>query len=301
MCLTVSGVSGAPTTLGVASGRPVTINYPNNFNRRKLYPLIIGLHGLGGSSAVGKWFSTMLSAIASGPGCIVLEPTGTIATISGDLFWNSADPCCNFSGPNPDDTTYLANLIIEAKSLLPVDPRYVVVFGYSNGGFMANTLARCHPELVTHAMSYAGMGIDATRDTGSGPVADTHFCAIASPVHYTHVHGTSDTVIVYTGDPGPGDTVGGDTAIGPYLSAVQSCDRWVTANGGVGAMTVVGSARDFVAALPGNESDILEPATSQGANGSVVLVRVNGGAHVQGMNTAFTNWAQERIWSAPRV
>lgn len=303
MCLSVQGSSAEPTTLQASTSRPCNVLYPRNYNRRKLYPLIIGLHGVGGTgsaSGVSKFFNSLAAATMSGPGCIVLEPVGTL---NGSLqpFWDASDPCCRLGFGSPvDDTGYLAALVTEALARLPIDPRYIIMTGYSNGGFMANTFARCHPELVTHVLSYAGMGLDATRDTGSGPVTDAHFCAISTPVHYTHVHGTADVVVAYGGDPGPGDTVVGDTPSGPYLSALQSCERWRDANGGSGAFTITGVQRDFTG-VGATESDILVPATAQAANGSVVFVIVNGGSHVQGMNTAFTNWVQERIWTSPRL
>ncbi len=306
MCLTVNGAAGKPANLQAATARPCPVFLPNNYNARKSYPIILALHSLGSnaSSTLARFFGSQIAAQNSGPGCIVLAPSGTLNG-SAQPFWDASDPCCRLGFGSPvDDTGYLTACLNEAIATFNIDRRYVVVVGYSNGGFMGNTLARCHPELVTHVLSYAGMGLDATRDIGSpgspNIVADAHFCAISAPVHYTHIHGTADNVIVYTGDPGPGDTVGGDTATGPYLSALQSCERWRDANGGVGAFTTYATA-DLTAGIVGSETNIMAPVTSQAANGSVELWEVTGGSHVQGMNTAFIDRIAQRIWSNPRV
>lgn len=302
MCLAVNGASGKPANLQAATSRPCPVFLPNNYNARKSYPLILGLHSLGSnaSSTLARFFGSTIAAQNSGPGCIVLGPSGTLNG-SAQPFWDASDPCCRLGFGSPvADTDYLAACITEALATFNIDRRYMIVVGYSNGGFMANTLARCHPELVTHVLSYAGMGLDATRDTGSGPVADSHFCAISTPVHYTHIHGTADATVVYTGDPGPGDTVGGDTPTGPYLSALQSAERWRDANGGTGAFTTYATA-DLTAGIVGSETNIMAPATSQATNGSVELWEVVGGSHVQGMNTAFIDRIARRIWDNPRV
>jgi polyhydroxybutyrate depolymerase len=306
MCMTVQGAAGKPSQITVM-GRTADIYWPNNYNEANPdgYPVIFSLHSLGNSaSGVGKWFGTIAAACASGPGCIVVVPYGTQDPFNGDLFWNASDPCCDFNNIGPDDTGYLYALANVVFGIANVDRRFVIWAGYSNGGYMGNTLARCHPDVVSHLLCYAGGGLDATRDIGSpgspNIKTDAHFCPFTAGLFYLHAHGSADSVIVEPGDPGPGNTVGGDTAVGPYLGAPDSCLRVVAANGGTGPLSIVGGSQDFTAGIGGSETEVYEPA-SQGSGGHVTYLRIVGGGHVQGMNTAFTRFTQNWIWSKPRL
>lgn len=300
MCLSVSGALGMPTQLGVALGRPANVYLPNNYNRRKKYPVIIGLHGLGENpdSSIAKFLGSRDRARNSGPGVILILPLGTVNAGGVVRFWDASDPCCRLGfGPTIADSVYLALLIEEAIATFSVDRSMIGAFGYSNGAFMANTLAMCRPDLITHVIGLAGvrsLSSDAHLQA-SGPF----FCnpTIAQSVHYTGVHGTLDTVVDYNGDPTGLNVL--DVPSGIYLSAQASAEAWGFANGCTGSFASYATA-DFTATVVGSETTLFR-YPSQAINGSVEFASISGADHNPNTNDAFFQYVANRFFGIPRV
>lgn len=301
MCIPVSGAAGAQTTFGTASGRPTTVTLPRNFNRAKKYAVGLFLHSLGGNGvdAALKFYGGVANvdrAANSGGGMIVITPSGTLNG-SSQPFWDASDPCCRLGFGSPvNDTLYLSSLLEEVIASLPVDRSRVGVFGYSNGAFMANTLACCRPDLVTHVFSMSGMrslGTDAHLQNSS-----PFFCnpSLPTAVHYTGIHGTADTTVDYNGDP-TGTNVA-DVPSGIYLSADASAQAWGAANGCSGTWASYTTNTNFIQSGP---TATLWRYSNQAVNGSVEFVSLAGVGHVLNTLDAFFAYVDSRFRLLPRV
>ena len=100
-------------------------------------PLIVSLHGFGGSSAYQSAY-VPLQARVNTDGFALLLPNGA-RDGEGNRFWNPTDWCCEGGKSGEDDVAYLTELVAEARTVRDFGPVYF--FGYSNGGFMAHHMA----------------------------------------------------------------------------------------------------------------------------------------------------------------
>lgn len=163
-------------------------------------PLIVLLHGLGGSAdtavAEGRW-----KAAVAAYRLALVAPDGVLRS------WN-ADGCCRFaSSLRMDDVAYLGALVRDLRDRAFVDPARVFLVGFSNGGMMAYRLACTDGDLFAGVASVAGTRLDK--------------CAPSKPMPILHVHSTDDLVVSYKGGRNaPGVLLSGTT----FRDVEQSMD-----------------------------------------------------------------------------
>lgn len=184
----------------------VDVYVPENSSGKQL-PLAIGLHAYSNSGLILE--STMqMQSVAEDRQVILCYPNGTLGFLFL-RFWNATFACC---GPTTgvDDSGYLRALIEQLQATFEIDPQHIHLFGYSNGGFMANRMACDHSDVVASVASFAG-----------GSWLDPANCPADEPVSVLLVHGTEDAVIQYTGG-----TLPLIPGVGPYPSHEQSVEHW---------------------------------------------------------------------------
>ena len=145
-------------------------------------PLLVAMHGLGGSSAQfaeqSRW-----SELADEHKFIVVFP-------NGPKKWD-------FREASPD-VTFLRQVIAEVRSARCVDGRRIWATGHSMGGFMAQRLACDAGDLVAAVASTAGgnvsmVGLGGACAAGSGQATPAAY----EPVAVGLWHGTADQLISY--------------------------------------------------------------------------------------------------------
>ena len=148
-------------------------------------PLIVSLHGFGGSSADQIAYVPLHERVNT-DGFALLLPNGALNG-EGNRFWNPTDRCCDSGKTGEDDVAYLTELVEAAREVK--DFGSVYFFGYSNGGFMSYHMAcKGLPELRAVASL-----------AGTSYVEDSS-CDGAAPVSVLHIHGTADGLILFEGD-----------------------------------------------------------------------------------------------------
>ncbi len=155
----------------------------------ELRPLVILLHGLGGSGSE-LFHAGRLGELARAHRLFVVAPDGT-PDRAGRLFWNAGDACCNFDRLAIDDVARLRALIDEWRARPGVDPARVYVVGFSNGGFMAHRLACDAADRIAAVASIAGAAPDPGVRCGGG--------AGGASVAVLEVHGDADHIVRYQG------------------------------------------------------------------------------------------------------
>lgn len=138
-------------------------------------PLVLALHGFGGSGAQMERYSGF-SRVADRYGFLVAYPS------SEGLSWNSTG-----SAELPDDVQFIGKLITYLGQTTCMDPDRVFATGVSNGGGMV-ALAGCELSAQIAAVAPLAGGYD-------GQPA----CRPARPLSVLEIHGTADPVAPYFG------------------------------------------------------------------------------------------------------
>ncbi|MBI3299647.1 MAG: polyhydroxybutyrate depolymerase [Elusimicrobia bacterium] len=155
--------------------------------RRARMPLVLALHG-GGGSARQAMESMRMQEIAARERFVLVYPEGTGRKAMGRIMgaWNAGVCCGDAATKNVDDVGFISKLIDTLIREYPVDPKRVYAMGISNGGAMAYRLA-C--EL---SGKIAAIGPVAYN----GEIAD---CPLSRPVPLIHLHGLLDGCALYGG------------------------------------------------------------------------------------------------------
>ena len=160
---------------------------PSDYNANANFPVVIMLHGGGGDKDVIKGF-TQLNPVANALGYIAVYPQGFEPLPIGGFSWaDGRGTAADNAGI--DDIGFISTLINQLISDYAIDDQRVYVAGFSNGGFMTQTLACEIPgELAAAAALGSSLGVSQSADCNT---------AEATPMMY--VVGTADPEIPYNG------------------------------------------------------------------------------------------------------
>jgi polyhydroxybutyrate depolymerase len=92
----------------------VTVRVPAGYDPAVPAPLLIRLHGYGGSGDGSESYLS-LGRVAAARGMLYAHPDGT-ADGDGSRFWNATDACCDFDRSGVDDAAYLAGVIARSRT-----------------------------------------------------------------------------------------------------------------------------------------------------------------------------------------
>jgi len=226
-------------------------------------PVLVFLHGIGAAGVAQDSLYFQLGDEAVRRGWAFASPDGTVGA-DGRRFWNATDSCCGGPRAGIDDVAYLSALLTDLGTKTSIDPRRVAVFGYSNGGFMAERFACDRASSLAAFVAFEGGGeLDRSR------------CAPTSPVAALFLHGTADTVVQITG--------GAFTDTGlryPPLSDVMS--TWQSRNNCSGAPADTGVRLDLETPPMGAETE-KHVAPNCLSAAPLQHLRIVGGVHIPGL------------------
>ncbi len=170
-------------------------------------PLVIVLHGLGGSGAE-QASTSGFAELADAEGFLAVFPDGI------NDRWIDESMAMFMGGP--DDVAYLRQLVDQVDAQHPVDRGRVFVTGFSNGAGMSVRMACDAADLVA-----------AVGPVSGGNVGDTlEGCTPSEPVSVAQYHGTDDPVILAAG----GEGRLGDLRV-PSFSVDDLATFWATSDG----------------------------------------------------------------------
>lgn len=177
------------------------IHIPASYNKEIKTPVVIYLHGGGGS--IKAAYSEGIDKASDKFGFILVIPAGTGPIPGRLLTWNGGkwpagkggfgfESCCGYAAKNNiNDVGFITKMIEEAKENFNVDENRIYATGISNGGIMSYRLA-C--EIADKIAAIAPVA----------PPAVPMNCAPSKPVPVMHIHGTLDPCAPYDGGTGGG-------------------------------------------------------------------------------------------------
>lgn len=261
----------------VDAGRgDVRVVLPSNRDPQQPLPLILLLHSFAYSGEIQEAYFRFAEQVDE-QRFILCLPDGN-RNLTGQRFWNATPSCCDLFNQNPDDSTYLVNLVDLLQQTYAIDADRLHIVGHSNGGFMA------HRMICEHDGMFAGIATLA-----AATFEDPDACVLETPVHVLQVHGTLDVVIRYGG---------GCLPNGCYPSAEETQALVAEDNQCGRRPDSTPDPIDIVPALSGPETDITVFADSCAPGGSAELWRIQGGGHNPPFDGAFAReaarWLLER-------
>lgn len=245
-----------PGNLGPAE-RPARLSVPAAHDGVTPLPVLVSLHGYGGSGTLQNAFLGIARA-GNERGMYVITPDGTPDS-SSRRFWNATPACCDFAGDTVDDVAYLTSLLDELEALAPVSDIYF--FGHSNGGFMSYRMACELSPRISAIVSLAG----------SDYISESS-CVPSEPVSVLQIHGDADATISYLGS-------------GGYPSAAATVARWA-ARASCSSEPQAGEALDLESSISGAETSV--SVYADGCSGAeAALWTMAGGGHIPSVSPAF--------------
>jgi polyhydroxybutyrate depolymerase len=263
--------AGSAAGLVVGGDRPVTVHVPRSYPEGQPAPLLIFLHGYGGTGAQGDDYFG-LGTRAKHDGFVYAAPDGTLDSV-GNRFWNATEACCDFDSRGVDDVAYLTSVIADIQGELAIDPARIALVGWSNGAFMSYRLACERADLIAAVVGLAGA---TSVDPGD--------CAPSEPVSVAHIHGTADDTVAFDGG-----TVFDDPDR-PYPGAEATVKAWATHDGCDATVTALDARLDLDATLT-DDGDRAETSVEEwsgcDAGATVQLWTIPNGAHDPSITSAF--------------
>jgi polyhydroxybutyrate depolymerase len=226
-------------------------------------PLIVFLHGLGGSGAELS-LGLHLKEFSDRLGFAFFAPDGLLDH-SGRRFWNASASCCNFDQLAVDHIGLLRGWIEDALKNPKLDPTRVYLVGYSNGGFLAHRAACELGSLLRGIFSIGGAGPNQPKA-----------CHPDKVPNIVEIHAEDDAIVAFKGG-----YLFADRSRPPHPSAEATVRAWRKL-AGCGEPAQVARDLDLDPRIAGAETQVWRfPDCKQS---SVELWRIRGGSHASGLS-----------------
>jgi polyhydroxybutyrate depolymerase len=201
-CTGTHTLTAGDTTVMLSHGgveRRFFVHVPASYTGDKLVPLVLDIHGYGGTVEYQRSTSGWLEK-SDQQGFLLVHPEGLTNS------WNAGSVCCGQSMTDQvDDEGFILALVAKVKSDGCVNPKRVYATGLSNGGALAHLLA-CRAADVFAAVAPVSMS------NGTMP------CEPARGISVTMFRGTADELVPY------------DSPDSIFLSAQADLDAWKERN-----------------------------------------------------------------------
>ncbi len=174
--------------------RTYLLNLPPAYydNDTSHFPLVIGIHGTGGSAAQFER-DYHFTEKANAAGFIALYPDGIPSRGPlGVRTWNAGTCCGPALDEQVDDVAFIRTLIDKIQGDFKVDPKRIYIAGMSNGAMLTYRLACTLSDKIAAVAAV------------SGPLLTTQPCQPARPMPILHIHSALDTKVPYLGGVGMG-------------------------------------------------------------------------------------------------
>ena len=239
--------------------RKYTIHQPQGFDNTSPTPVVLMLHGGGGTMQNAQPF-TELNNTSNANGFLAVYPQGHTPVQNGFSWADGRGTAADNAGI--DDIGFINKLLDVLESGYSADPERIYICGFSNGGFMTQRLA-CQSNERFAAMASLGSIMDTILISNCNP---------NRPIPMLLLLGTADPFVPYNG----GEMIGSGN-VTPIVGMDTLVDFWKTNNGCTTANPPIN--------LPDiNTNDnstvtVFDYTDCDCDNSKVKFYRINGGGH----------------------
>ena len=193
--------------------RTYLLHIPPSYDKNRPMPLVIALHGSGGSGKTMKRLTLGgFNTLSDKEGFIVVYPSGVGRHWNDgrEIAWHRAHT------ENIDDVGFISALIDHLVKELNIDQRRIYVTGMSGGALMAHRLACELSEKITAIATVAG----------GMPKEVFAYCSPLRPISVLIINNVDDPVIPWEG----GELRLGRLTLGEVVPVSSMVKYWVTHN-----------------------------------------------------------------------
>lgn len=205
------------TAMLTISGRPVLLHVPRSYQPGQPMPLLLALHGGGGSSdfmANDRHYG--LISHSEQAGYLLVLPNGTGALGNKLATWNAGRCCGKARDEAVNDVAFARAVVAWVQQHYTVAAGRVYAVGMSNGGMMAYRLACEAADLFAGIASVAGTD-------------NTLACQPSRPVAVLHIHARNDDHVLFNGGAGP-EAFRDESKVTDFTSVPVTVAQWQTYN-----------------------------------------------------------------------
>ena len=250
-----SGYSGSLLAGGLQ--RTYLVHLPAGYDKSRLWPLVIVLHG-GGGEGKNMDALTGFNAESDREGFVAVYPDAV------GRNWNDGrgDPGIKSQAIDIDDVSFISTLIDLLEKDLSINNKMLYITGISNGAMMSHRLGS---ELSTRIAAIAPVA-------GNIPEKMKPVWSPSYPLSILIINGTDDPLVPWDG----GDVTFFALKRGRVVSVANTVKFWVAKNG-CAAVPVTYQLPD----TEGRDGTTTTVESYKGCNGKaeVVLYTVKGGGH----------------------
>jgi polyhydroxybutyrate depolymerase len=258
-CNTAVVAPGAERVDTASGGAPrwYVRHVPPSYDGKKPTALVVDLHGYLEGAELHETNSG-LGAFGDTHGFVTITPQGSGAVVPG---WD-----VEIGAP---DVRFIGDLLDEAGRTLCIDDRRVFVAGFSNGAFLASTLACVYADRIAAIAPVAAL----RNPPGCKPVR---------PVPIVTFAGTGDEFVAFTGGLGPrAQTASANDGTGRMLGETSG-GKLVARSASMPKITAAWAKRNGCAAKPKERSvasDVTLVSYRCPQRADVELYRIDGSGH----------------------
>lgn len=197
--------------------RGYLVHVPPQYRPGTPMPVVVALHGGGGSMEIQASTHYALVDKADAAGFLAVFPNGYSRLPGGKLAtWNAGRCCGAARDTGSDDVGFVRAVLAQVEQRWSVDRRRVFATGMSNGAMMAYRLACDMSDRFAAIAAVAG-----TDNTSS--------CQPGQSVAVLHIHAQDDTHVLFNGGAGP-DAFRDPQAVTAFTSVPETLRRWAAHN-----------------------------------------------------------------------
>lgn len=256
--------------------RDVKVFLPKDFSKKEKWPLIISMHGYTGSSFIQNYY-VRLGAFENKFGYVFAAPNG-LKNSEKKTYWNAGNFCCDFENKQVDDVEYIKSVIDDiatSKDIGRIDLERIYLIGYSNGAFLASTIACSNKIKVAGLVTISGTS-DLRDKEGELLPEDQLECQHNRAIPVLHIHGTNDETIPYEGK---------DNLKAGHVGALTQVKRWANHNECEGELEMSDEKINVSNFIKSKDTDYF---VMQNCKAPVEHFRINDGGHFGIYKKSFT-------------